>query len=110
MSEGKRCDDEDAFIQPMTEKSLLLLGAYENNDIVYDPQWLFICAIVIAFVLLVSFIILIIYCFGKARWEAFLRQFVRYRYLNLKSTDDYKLKTLRAENVCFDQLQEEEEQ
>lgn len=37
MSENKRCDDEDAFIQPLTEKSLLLLGAYENDDIVYDP-------------------------------------------------------------------------
>jgi len=109
MSEGKRCDDEDAFIQPQTEKSLLLLGAYENGDIVYDPQWLFIIAIVVAFILLVSFIILVIYCFGKSRWESFLRQFVWYRYNNLQHKDDYKFKTLWAENICFDQLKEESE-
>lgn len=108
MSENKRCDDEDAFIQPITEKSLLLVGAYENNDIVYDPQWLFIIAIVAAFVILVCFIILIIYCFGKQKWESFLRIFVRYRYQNLKHQDEDKFKTLRAENICFDYLQDEQ--
>jgi hypothetical protein len=61
--ENGRCANEDAFIQPTTEKTLLLSGAYQNKNVVYDPDWIFISLVVVAFVVLVLIVLLIIYCF-----------------------------------------------
>ena len=86
---------------------MLLSGAYQNQDVVYDPDWLFISMIVVCFVILVLFVLLIVYCFQKQSWAVFIRNFIRYRNTNLNTNE--KLRSIRVDNKCFDYLNEETE-
>ena len=42
MGDTKRCSDNGEYISPTSLKSLLLIGASES-EVVYEPNWLFIC-------------------------------------------------------------------
>lgn len=89
MGTSQQCPDPTIPIQTRTESSVLTLGTQLNNNIIADPNWLFIGGILFWFVFLSIFIILGIYYFEKSPWDYFfpVQQDYRSRQMDLNAED-----------------------
>lgn len=100
MGSGNKCPDSSAYSNPMSLKALLLVGASQSS-VVYEPNWLFICLLVVGIIVLIG-ILIGVYYYMRRSWLTKIRRNIRYRKVNLKGED---LPSIRDDNACFDYMQ-----
>ena len=100
MGDTSRCSDNGEYISPTSLKSLLLIGASES-DVVYEPDWLFICLLLLAIMILIG-IMIGVYYYLRRSWLTKSRRNIKYRKLNMTSNE---VQSIRADNACFEYMQ-----
>ena len=105
MGDTSRCSDNGEYISPTSLKSLLLIGASES-DVVYQPDWLFICLLLLAIMILIG-VMIGVYYYLRRTWLTKSRRNIHYRKLNLASTE---MHSIRADNSCFAYMKRNKDQ
>jgi hypothetical protein len=102
MGSGEKCPDSSSYINPTTLAALLLLGVAEDDDIVYEPDWLFIIGLCVGIGILCMIAIGVFYYFVKKKFGLRYKPKIKYRKVHLKGD---KLPSIRADNACFEFMQ-----
>ena len=105
MGDTSRCSDNGEYISPTSLKSLLLIGASES-DVVYQPDWLFICLLLLAIMILIG-VMIGVYYYLRRTWLTKARRSINYRKVNLASNE---MHSVRADNSCFAYMKRNKDQ